>query len=73
MAIGDDSVKSDLVQIGSFKLQHFVYAVAIDAVSGLPYLFRSSVGTPKPGLDQLFAVLVQKVERVEVSARRDLD
>lgn len=73
MAICDDSVKTNLVQVGGLKLQHLVDTSPVDRIGGIGNLLRRAICTAEAGLDELLAVLVQKVEGVKVSASGDLD
>ena len=73
MSVCDDSVKTDLMEIGCLELQHFVDGISIDAIRDL---LQSGIGTfsTTEGLaDQGFAIGVKKVEGREMSADRDLD
>ena len=73
MPVGDDTVQTDLVQVRSLELQHFVDARAVDLVRSILDLLLSTVGPAESGVDELLAVLVEQVERWQMSAARDLD
>ena len=72
MAVGNDTVKTNLVEVGGLELQHLVNTSTVDGVSGLADLLVISL-TTKAGSDQLLAVLVKKVECGLVGTCRDLD
>jgi hypothetical protein len=72
VTIGDDTVQTDLVEVGCLELEHL-------EDTGAVYLIRCftdlgvDVITTKSRCDQLLAVLVQQLERWPVTACRDLD
>jgi hypothetical protein len=72
MAVGDDTVKTDLVKVGCLQLQHLVDASTVDGVSSLADLLVVAFAT-EASSDQLLAVLVKKIECGLVSTCRDLD
>lgn len=67
MAISNDSVKADLVKVGSLELQHLVNTSPVDTVCGLSDLLGSSIRATEASADELLAVLVKQVECIEVS------
>lgn len=73
MAIGDDSIKHNLMQIRRLQQQHLINPRPTNLIRDLLNLrirlIRPSKGRP----DQLLAVPVQQVVRLLVGARRDLD
>ena len=73
MAICNDSIQSDLVQVRRLQLQHLVDALPVNIIRGLDQLLRASIRSAKTLLNQLLAVLVQQVKGVEMRTRRDLD
>lgn len=73
MAIGDDSVKHNLMQIGSLQQQHLINPRTTNLVRNLFNLRIRLIRAPKRSPDQLLAVPVQQVIRLLVGARRDLD
>lgn len=73
MSICDDSIETDLVEVGCLELQHLVDTSSVDLVSSLLNLGWRSIGAAKACLDDLLAVLVEQVERRQVGTRRDLD
>lgn len=73
VAVGNDSVKTNLVEVGGLKLQHLVDTVAVDLVGSITNLLRSTVTTTEASRDELLTVLVEQVEGVEVSTGGDLD
>lgn len=73
VAVGNYSVKANLVEIGCLELQHFVNTSSVDLVGGLSDLIRRTISTAKCGSDQLLAVLVEEIVRGQVSTRRNLD
>ena len=73
MPISDDSVQADLVQVGGLQLQHLMNTFSVDLVRSLNDILGSTILASKAGVDQLFAVLIEQVEGVEMRAGRDLD
>lgn len=73
MSIGDHPVQTDLMEIGSLQLQHLMNTSPIDLVGCLPDFLGSSIRSSKSSFDELFAVLVQKIERWQMCAGRDLN
>lgn len=73
VAVSDDTVKTDLVEIGSLKLQHLVDTVAAELVCGLLDISGSTVLAAETGLDELSAVLLQKLKGLQVCTCGDLD
>ena len=73
MAVSDDSVEPYLMEVGRLKSQHLVNAIPVDRVRRLAHLVRGTVRASKLRLDQVLAVLVEEVERVQVGAGRNLD
>ena len=51
VAISDDSVQHDLMQVGSLKPQHLINAGTADLVGRLPDLFGGLVKTAESGAD----------------------
>lgn len=73
MAVGNDTVKTDLVKVRSLELQHPVNTSTVNPVGGLGNLLGGAVGTTEASLNELLAVLVEQVECLEVSAGGNLD
>lgn len=73
MAVGNDSVKTNLVEVGGLKLQHLVDTSAVDLVGSIANLLGSTITTTEASGDELLTVLVQQVEGVEVGTGGDLD
>jgi hypothetical protein len=61
VAVGDDTVKTDLVKVGCLKLQHLVDTSPVYLICSLANLLIVAL-TTKAGSNQLLAVLVQQVE-----------
>jgi hypothetical protein len=61
VAVGDDTVKTDLVKVGCLELQHLVDASPVYLIRSLANLLIVAL-TTKAGSNQLLAVLVQQVE-----------
>lgn len=72
VAVGDNTVQTNLVEVGSLELQHLKDTGAIYLIRCLPY-FGIDVITTEAGCDQLLAVLVKKLERWAVTACRDFN
>lgn len=73
VAVGDDSVKTNLVEVGCLELQHLVNTSSVDLVGGRTDFIRSTVSTSEGSTDELLAVLVKQIVGWQMSARRDLD
>ncbi len=73
VAIGNDAVQSNLVEIWSFELQHLANALLVDLVRSITNFLSSAIGPSEPSLDELFAIFIEQVESVKVRAGRDLD
>jgi hypothetical protein len=73
MAICNDPIQSDLMQVRRLQLQHLVDSLPVDLIRRLDQLLRASIRSAKALLNQLLAVLVQQVKGVEMRTRRDLD
>ena len=73
MAVGNDSVKTNFVEVGGLKLQHLVDTSAVDLVGSIANLLGSTITTTEASGDELLTVLVQQVEGVEVGTGGDLD
>lgn len=72
MAVSDDTVKTNLVQIGCLELQHLVNTSAVDLVGSLEHFFVVAL-TTKTSCDELLAVLVQQIKCRLVCACGDFD
>ena len=72
MAVGDDTVKANLVEVGCLELQHLEDTGAVDLIRS-PANLRVGIITTESRCDQLLAVLVKKLKRGPVTACRDLD
>jgi hypothetical protein len=72
MTIRNNTVKTNLVEVGCLKLQHLENTGAIYLIRSLSYL-GVDVVTTKARCDELLAVLVEKLECWPMAASRDLD
>ena len=72
MAVGDNTVKTDLVKVRCLELQHLMDTSTVDGVGSLADLLVVAF-TTKAGSNQLLAVLVKKIECGPVATCRDLD
>lgn len=72
MTIGNDSVKTDLVEVGSLQLQHLKDAVPVDFIGGLSH-FLVLTSASELGGDQLLTILVEQVKCGQVRTAGDLD
>lgn len=68
MAVSDNSIQSNLVQIGCLKFQHLVDAFSVDLVRCSADFVRSAIKTPKGSVDDLLAILVQEIKCGEMRA-----
>lgn len=73
VAVCNDTIKHNLVQVGGLKLQHLVDTIAIDLVSCIPDLLASSICATETSLDQLLTEAIQQVKCLQMGASRDLD
>jgi hypothetical protein len=73
MAICNDPIQSDLMQVRRLQLQHLMDPLPVDLIRRLDQLLRASIRSAKTLLNQLLAVLVQQVKGVEMRTSRDLD
>jgi hypothetical protein len=73
VTVGNDSVKTDLVEVGGLELQHLVNTTTVDLVGSIANLLGSTLTATETGLNELLAVLVEQVEGVEVGTGGDLD
>lgn len=73
VSVGNDSVKTNLVEVGGLKLQHLVDAGSVDGVGSILDFLRGIIAATETSGDELLAVLVEKIEGRQVSASRDLD
>lgn len=73
MAVSNDSVETNLMEIWCLDLQHLVDAHPVNLVGRVSYLLRGAIGATEPGLDDLLAIFVEQVECLEMSTCRDLD
>ena len=61
------------MKVRRLELQHLVDSLSVDFVSRRTNFGGRPVGPSKTGLDELFAVLIQQLECLQVRAGRDLD
>lgn len=73
MAVCNNSVKTDLVQVRCLELQHLVNASSVNLVCCLGDLLGRAIGTAEASRYKLLSELVEQVEGVEVSTGRDLN
>jgi hypothetical protein len=73
MAVGNDTVKHDLVKVRCLKLEHLVDTSTANLVSNLLDLRRSIVRSTEAGVNELLAVLLEKIVSVLVGTGGDLD
>jgi len=73
VTVGNDTVKANLVEVGCLELQHLVDTSPVDLVGCVLDLLLSTVGVTESGVNELFGVLVEKVECGQVSTARDLN
>ena len=72
MAVGNNTVQTNLVEVGCLKLQHFEDTGTVYLIRGLSDLGIDVVTTEARG-DQLLTVLVEELESWPVAACGDLD
>ena len=72
VTVGNDTIKTNLVEVGCLELQHLVDTCTVNGISSLANFLVITL-TAEAGSDQLLAVLVKKIERGLVSTCRDLD
>jgi hypothetical protein len=72
VTVSDDTVKTNLVEVGGLELQHLKDTGAVYLIRCLSYLWVHIITTEARG-DQFLAVLVEELESWPVAASRDLD
>lgn len=73
VAVGNNTVETDLVKVRGLELKHLVDTGPVDPVGSILDLLLSTVGVAESGVDELLGVLVEKVECGQVSTAGDLD
>jgi len=73
VTVGNDTVKTDLVQVWSLELQHLEDTSTVDLVCSIIDLLLGAVSTTEASADELLAVLVEQIESWEVTTSGDLD
>lgn len=73
MAICNDPIQTNLVQVGSLEPQHLQNALSVDVIGRLAYFGPCSIATTETRVDQLLAILVKQIEGIQVRASRDFD
>lgn len=73
MAIGDDPVKTNLMQIGSLQLEHLKDSIPVDLIRSFLNLSILDGRAPELGLDQPLTEFIEQIECWQVSTTRDLD
>ena len=68
MAIGNDSIQSNLMEVRGLQLQHFEDASTVDLVCGLSDLLRCTICAAEASVDELLAIFVKQIEGVKVGA-----
>lgn len=59
VSVGNDSIQTNLMQVGGLQLQHLVDARTADLIRRLLHLLTCVICATKSGLDQLLTILVQ--------------
>lgn len=72
MAVGNDTVQTNLVEVGCLELQHLEDTSAVYFIRSLSNLWVNTV-TAEARCDELLAVLVEQLKRRPVTACGDLD
>lgn len=73
VAVSNDSVETDLMQVRGFELQHLIDTCSVYLIGSFFNCDGSTIGPAKRRVDQLFAELVEQIKGGKVSAARDLD
>lgn len=73
MAICNDSIESNLVEIGRLQLQHLMDAFSIDLVRCVADFIGSAIAASEPSANELFAILIQEIKGRKMGARGDFD
>ena len=73
MAVSDDPIQSNLMKIGSLEFQHLMDAILVDPIRCLAHFLGGAFSSTEACFDQLFAILIEQVERVKVGTGRYLD
>jgi hypothetical protein len=72
VTVSNDTVQTNLVEVGSLELQHLKDTGAVYFIRCLPYL-RVDIVTAETRGDQLLTVLVEKLESWPMATSGDLD
>ena len=73
MAVCNNSVQPNLVQVGRLKLQHLVNTSPVDLVGSLLDLWFRTISTAESSVDQILGVFIEEVESGQMSTAGNLD
>ena len=73
MTVGNDTVKTNLVEVRCLELEHLVDTSPVNPVGSILDLLLSTIGVTESGVNELLGVLVEKIECGQVSTAGDLD
>jgi hypothetical protein len=73
VTVGNDTVKTNLVEVGCLELQHLVDTSPVDLVGCVLDLLLSTIGVAESSVNKLLSVLVEEVECGQVGTAGDLD
>jgi hypothetical protein len=73
MAVSNNTIKHNLMQVRCLKLQHLMDTSTADLISNLLDLRSSIIRSSKACVDKLLTVLLKKIISILVSTSRDLD
>lgn len=73
VAVGNDAVEHQLVEVGRLKPQHLKDTSATDTISRASKLRTRPIGSGKGGIDEKLAVAIEKIKGIGISTGRDLD
>lgn len=61
------------MEIRTFELQHLLNAALVDHVGCCTHFRRRSIGSPERSANELLAMSIKEIERMQVCTRRYLD
>jgi len=73
VAVCDNAVETDLVQVGGLELQHLEDTSAVDLVRSLTNLWLGIVCAAESRVDQVLTIFIEEVEGGQMSTARNLD
>ncbi len=73
VAVCDNSVQANLMQIWRLKFQHFMDALLVNLVRSIKDFNRSTISASEARFNELLAICIEEIECVQMRACRDLN